>query len=144
MTLSEKGMRRLEALEILATSPKPVLVMELPFRVESRANDHRSNHWGDRAKTSGKQRVGTHLALSGHRRGLVKLMSRAGLVVRVVRVGPKELDSHDNLGMALKAITDGVADALGVPDHDARVMFVADGEVGPWGARIEFYERGAP
>jgi hypothetical protein len=35
-------------------------------------------------------------------------------VVRVVRVAPRELDSHDNIAHALKACTDGVADFLGV------------------------------
>lgn len=141
MTLSTTALRLLEALEVLATSPKPALAVALPFRVESRANDHRSNHWGARAKTSGKQRAGAQLVLSAHRRRLASMLAR-GLVVRVVRVGPRALDSHDNIGMALKAITDGVADALEVNDRDPRVTFVPDGEVGPWGARIEFYARG--
>ena len=142
MTLSATGMRRLEALELLAIS-EPLLQVALPFRVESRANNHESNHWGARAKTSKAQRQGSRLALSSHRVHLQRLLSVGGLVVRVVRIGPTALDSHDNLGMALKAITDGVADLLDVDDRDDSVTFVPDAEFGAWGARVEFYEAGS-
>lgn len=139
MTLSTTATRRLEAMELLAAE-KPLIEVTLPFKVESRANDHRSNHWGPRAATTKSQREGTQLALSSHRRHMRGLLDTCGLVVRVVRLGPTELDSHDNLGHALKAITDGVADLLGVNDRDQRVTFVPDAEAGPWGARVEFYE----
>lgn len=142
MTLSSTGLRRLEALELLSTE-KPILAVSLPFRVESRANDHRSNHWGARAETTKKQRTGTHLALSSHRGHLQGLLNTCGLVVRVVRIGPTALDSHDNLPSSLKAITDGVADLLGVNDRDDSVTFIPDAELGAWGARVEFYEAGS-
>ncbi len=139
MTLSTAATRRLAALELLAVE-KPFLEVTLPFRLESRANDHRSNHWGGRSKTSKAQRMGAQLALTSHKTSLRRVLRLRGLVVRVVRIGPRELDSHDNIGMSCKAITDGAADALGVNDRNASVTFVPDGEVGPWGARIEFYE----
>lgn len=138
MTLSATALRRLEAYEVLATS-QPVLSVALPFRVGSRANDHTSNHWRARAETSKTQRNGTRLVLSARKAQLRALLAQ-GLVVRVIRIAPRELDSHDNLGMSLKAITDGVADFLDVNDRDERVSFVPDAEVGPWGARVEFYE----
>ena len=143
MTLSTTATRRLEAMELLAAE-KPFLEVRLPFRLASRANDHRSNHWGGRAATSKAQRMGAQLALTSHRTHLRRVLALEGLVVRVVRCGPKALDSHDNIGMAVKAITDGVADALGVNDRAESVTFVPDGEVGPWGARVEFYEGGRP
>ncbi|MDP2275302.1 MAG: hypothetical protein Q8K32_31440 [Archangium sp.] len=139
MTLSNTALRRLAALELLSTED-PLFAVALPFRVESRANDHRSNHWGVRAKTSKAQREGTYLKLSSHRLRIKHALAVGSLVVRVVRVAPTELDSHDNLGMALKSITDGVADAIGLNDRDESVTFIADSEVGPWGARVEFYE----
>lgn len=139
MSLSEQARRRLEALELLSTD-EPRLTVALPFKVLSRANDHTSNHWSSRAKTSKAHRQGATLALSAYRRQLRAMLDSTGLVVRVVRIAPRELDSHDNLGMALKAITDGVADALAVNDRDQRVAFVPDAERGPWGARVEFYE----
>ena len=141
MTLSITATRRLKALQLLATE-KPFLEVALPFRLESRANDHRSNHWGARAKTSKAQRGGAHLVLIGRRARLRKMLDSPGLVVRVVRIGPKELDSHDNLGSATKDVVDGVADLLGVNDRDPRVIFQPDAEKGPWGARVEFYEAG--
>lgn len=139
MTLSVAGTRRLAALELLAVE-KPMIEVALPFRVGSRANDHTSNHWRARAETSKAQRNGTRLALYSHRLHLQRYLSVGSLVVRVVRIAPRALDSHDNLGMALKAITDGVADLLDVDDRDESVTFVPDGEIGPWGARVEFYE----
>lgn len=139
MTLSATATRRLEALEVLATSA-PILAVSLPFRLASRANDHTSNHWGARARTSKAQRGGTRLALSSHRRRLQGLLNTTGLVVRAVRIAPRALDGHDNLPSSLKAVIDGVADLLGVNDRDRRVTFVPDAEVGIWGARVEFYE----
>lgn len=141
MTLSPFAMRRLEALEILATS-EPRWSVFLPIRTSSRANDHHS-HWRSTAKTTKRDRTGAHLVLSGHKAFLQKLLAKS-IVVRVVRIAPRELDSHDNLGMSLKSVTDGVADALGVNDRDPRVRFVPDAERAPtantWGVRIEFYE----
>jgi hypothetical protein len=143
VTLSPAGLRRLEALEVLATTPEPRWAVFLPIRVQSRANDHRSNHWGRRAKTSSEHSDAAMLALSRLKATLRKQLDKTGLVVRVVRIAPRELDSHDNLGMSLKAITDGVARALGVDDRDPRVRFEPDPERGApktWGVRIEFYE----
>lgn len=142
MSLSPAGHRRLEALQILATTPEPRWSVFLPIRVNSRANDHRSNHWGPRAATSAAHSGAAAMSLSRQKTFLRKLLARS-IVVRVVRIAPRELDNHDNLGMALKAITDGVARALSIDDRDARVRFVPDAERGApktWGVRIEFYE----
>ena len=48
------------------------------------------------------------------------------VTVTITRVAPSSgLDPHDGLGAALKAIIDGVADALGLKnDRDARVTWV--------------------
>lgn len=47
-----------------------------------------------------------------------------GLVVKLTRVAPRELDGHDNLRTAFKPIVDGVTDALGLPnDRDPRVSW---------------------
>jgi hypothetical protein len=140
MSLSASAMKRLAALEILA-SDEPFVAVALPgLRLESRANDHRSLHWAGRAKTSKAHRTAAALVLASYRLKLRKVLKLRGLVVRLVRIGPRQLDSHDNLGMATKALTDGVAAVLGVDDRDERVAFVPDAEVGAWGARVEFYE----
>lgn len=130
---------RRAALNLLAQR-QPFLERELPFVTSSRANDHRSNHWATRARTSKPQRQGTQLALAKHRAQLRAELASGGLVVRVVRVAPRQLDNHDNLGMALKAVSDGVADALGVNDRDGRLVLQPDQEQGkPARVRVEFY-----
>jgi hypothetical protein len=43
--------------------------------------------------------------------------------VTITRCGPRKLDVC-NLGSALKAVVDGIADAYGVDDGDERWMFV--------------------
>lgn len=63
------------------------------------------------------------------------------VTVTLVRVGPRALDD-DNLAFAFKAVRDGVADALGVKDHDARVTWVYAQERGPYAIRIELAARG--
>lgn len=139
MTLSATGMRRLEALEILATTPGPFESAFMPLRTSSRANAH--VHWREVAKSAKAHRQAAQLVLSGKKTHLRKsLLAEGTLVVRVVRIAPQDLDGHDNLGMALKAVIDGVADVLGINDRDPRVSFVPDEERGAWGVRIEFYE----
>lgn len=139
--ISDELFRRMQALRLLADS-QPFRVLELPFVTGSRANDHRSNHWGARARTSAAHRMGTQLALGKLRTHLRRQLDPGGLVVRVVRVAPRRLDSHDNVGMALKAVSDGIADALGVNDRDHRLVLQPDQEQGsPPRVRLEFYER---
>lgn len=62
------------------------------------------------------------------------------VVVTLVRVGPRALDD-DNLAYAFKALRDGVADALGVPDHDPRVTWRYAQELGHYAVRIELDAR---
>lgn len=45
-------------------------------------------------------------------------------LVTMTRVAPSRgLDAHDGLPMSLKAVVDGVADALGIDDADPRVTW---------------------
>jgi len=137
--ISTSKQRLLAALEHI-DGAEPELAVELPLRLESRANDHRANHWAPRAKRSKAHRMAAQMALAGHRERLRACLAEHGLVVRVVRLAPGQgLDGHDNVGMACKALVDGVADLLGVRDDDKRVTFVPDQERGPWCARIETY-----
>lgn len=137
--ISPSKQRLLAALEHL-DGAQPELAVTLPLKLASRANDHTSNHWSKRARTSKAHRMAARLALAAHREDLRGCLAEHGLVVRVVRVSPGQgLDGHDNVGMSCKALIDGVADLLGVRDDDKRVTFVPDQERGTWGARIETY-----
>ena len=73
-----------------------------------------------RAKRVKNQRLAARLALLPYAHELRALAALGGVIrVELVRVSPRKLDS-DNLQGALKAVRDGVADALGLDDGSAR------------------------
>lgn len=77
-------------------------------------------HWSRRAKRAKNQREAARGALACYARELRALAALGGVIrVELVRVSPRKLDS-DNLQGALKAIRDGVADALGIDDGSPR------------------------
>jgi len=91
----------------------------LPLRIVSEANQR--GHWAKGARRAKEQRGTVKLALwarcersKGYGHGLTTQ------VVTLTRIAPRRLDG-DNLQRALKAVRDGVADALGVDDGDARL-----------------------
>lgn len=142
MTLSPQALRRLDAMTVLLERA-PFVVVELPIRLQSRANDHTTKHWAKRAATSKSQHLAIHATLARSRARLRAAVDSSKLVVRLVRVAPSALDD-DNLGIAFKAIRDGIAKVLGVDDRDPRVTFIPDAErrgVREYAVRIEFYHR---
>lgn len=63
-------------------------------------------------------------------------MRPQGQTITLTRLAPRSLDT-DNLQRALKAIRDGVADALGVDDGDARLRWrYAQEQARDYGVRI--------
>ncbi len=93
----------------------------LPVRTWSELNLR--THWRQRARRVAEQREDARILV---RAGLTGSPFRArvrprdqALTVRLTRIAPRQLDS-DNLAGALKAIRDGVADALGMDDGDSR------------------------
>jgi hypothetical protein len=62
------------------------------------------------------------------------------VTVLLVRVGPRVLDD-DNLAFAFKSVRDGVAQGLGVKDHDPRVSWTYAQERGPYAIRVEIGAR---
>lgn len=118
----------------------------LPIRTVSESNQR--EHWAKKAARAKGQRATTALALrgpltslrdqlsigdepksetrsTGHAGGNKSKVSHdtsrhAVTQVTLTRIAPRALDD-DNLRGALKATRDGVADALGIDDRDARV-----------------------
>lgn len=80
----------------------------LPLRIESVAN--RREHWASRAK-----RTKAHRAAA-----LAVQPIPLPCVVTMTRIAPRQLDD-DNLRSGFKALRDGIADRLGVPDNDPRI-----------------------
>ena len=84
----------------------------LPIRTISE-NNAREHHMA-RARRRKAQRDMTALAIRAHLRSATLA---APYLVTLTRLAPRKLDG-DNLQGAMKAIRDGVADALGVDDGD--------------------------
>ena len=100
-------------------------IISLPLRTVSEANAHQ--HWRARARRTKAQRAATQMLIWVARRGEdpfgARLDRDGHAEIRLTRVAPRGLDS-DNLAGALKAVRDGVADALGVNDGDPRITWL--------------------
>lgn len=96
---------------------------EIPGHLPSRANLHQ--HWTKRHRMAKRQRLAARLlthAFVGFQ--LLADIKARGAVVRLSRISPRRLDTGDNEATAFKSIRDGIADALGVDDRDARISWV--------------------
>lgn len=114
--------------------------IDLPIRTVSEANAR--GHWSKKAKRAKGQR---HIAWAHvFSFGTAKRRECLPGVVTLTRIAPRALDG-DNLQSALKAVRDGVADALGVNDADPRVTWQYAQERGKarqYGVRVEIGARG--
>ncbi len=87
----------------------------LPLRTRSEANLRQ--HWAKRAKRAKLQRNIARYLVHAARPPYTGTETE---IITLTRVAPRKLDS-DNLARSLKAVRDGVADALGIDDGDARI-----------------------
>jgi len=87
----------------------------LPVRTRSEANLR--GHWGKRARRAKKQREAARLLIRAAR---IAIPKSGSVAITLTRIAPRALDT-DNLASGLKAVRDGVADALGVDDGSARI-----------------------
>lgn len=130
-----------------------VVAVDLPLRTESR---NANGHWRTHASKAKEHRSGACMAMGTplRRAGFTNIhhvsmgpeypVLVCPLIVRMTRLSRGELDD-DNLRGALKAIRDGIADALGINDRDPRVEWryaqaKASKEM-PYAVRIEVWER---
>lgn len=100
---------------------------ELPLRIESVAN--KREHWSVRNRRAQAHKLAA-LAVPIH---------PLPCVVTLIRVAPRQLDSHDNLRTGFKALVDGIAARLGVKDNDPRVRWEYDqvrGRAKEYAARV--------
>lgn len=91
-------------------------------------------HWRKRSARVKTERLTARLALIPYGKPTI-----FPIVVRMVRLSPGTLDS-DNLQGAAKAVRDGVADWLGIPDNDPRIFWQYGQERvsrGTFGVRVE-------
>jgi len=108
--------------------------VDLPIRTWSEANARL--HWAARARRAGEQRRVARICV---RAALARQPAALPLTVTLTRLAARRLDS-DNLTGALKAVRDGIADALGVDDGDGRLEWRYAQEAAPrgrYGVRVE-------
>lgn len=91
------------------------MMVALPIRTISEANTR--SHWAARAARVKRQRTVVALTLRAMR-------LHVPCVVTLTRVAPSSGLDDDNLRGALKAVRDGVADALGVDDRHPGVTWL--------------------
>ena len=94
-----------------------MIAVTLPIKAVSVANLR--EHWRPKAARAKSHRTQAWAEL----RAADKEPRLLGpVVVTFTRIAPRPLDD-DNLRSALKAVRDGVADWLGVPDNDPRIRW---------------------
>ena len=93
----------------------------LPLRLESLNKIFRVGR-SERIRQTQEQRGLARSALRYEQEKIQAARIRSGLVVTLTRIGPAPLDPV-NLGGALKAVQDGVADVTGVPDNHPSVRY---------------------
>jgi crossover junction endodeoxyribonuclease RusA len=103
----------------------------LPIRTVSEANMR--EHWGAKAKRAKEQRRIARWTLAGSCRGMKKAKR---ITITLTRVGVRNLDS-DNLARSMKAVRDGIADALGIDDGDARLTWFYRQERGEYAVKVK-------
>jgi len=120
---------------------KPMMKIDIPIRTVSEANVR--CHWRTKAQRAKRQREAAYMAVFAYLRAETKAIilpvSLRPEAVRLVRIAPRQLDC-DNLQGALKAVRDGVSDALGIDDRPGLLEWEYGqerGKVGEYGVRVE-------
>jgi hypothetical protein len=93
----------------------------LPIKTVSESNTR--CHWAVKARRAKEQRRAAYLATlaEGNKRGVVIPVDSA-LTVTLTHIGPRRRDS-DAIPASMKAIRDGIADALGRDDGDPLITW---------------------
>jgi hypothetical protein len=89
--------------------PAPLVRLHLPVATVSEANRASHESWHVRCSRAKTQRGTAKLLALVHRNGLAAL--HRPLTIVLTRIAPRSLDT-DNLAAALKAVRDGLTDAL--------------------------------
>ena len=87
---------------------------KLPIKLVSTMNAR--EHWATKAKRMKAQRGIVRLTMCTH-------PVRLPCIVTITRISPRPFDG-DNFQAATKAIRDGVADVLGVPDNSPAIYWM--------------------
>lgn len=108
--------------ESTSTTEKKRKAYSVTSGIKTVSESNRREHWGSRAARVKKQRNAAHAAVRAigfiqYLESIVtgKVQCPVTFEITLTRIAPRKLDD-DNLRGALKAVRDGVADALGFVD----------------------------
>ena len=114
----------------------------VPLRTVSELN--RREHWRDTYKRRQDEERLVAVAMQNNLRGRQVEMP---CVVKLTRIAPRRLDSHDNLRSAFKATADLISRKLGVNDGDGSITWEYDqiaGQPKHYGVKISISSRAEP
>ena len=92
----------------------------VPIRTWSEANLR--GHWAKRARRARTQRQAARFLVRAACNVADTSVLSGPITITLTRIAPRRLDS-DNLASSLKAVRDGVADAMGVDDGCSRIQW---------------------
>lgn len=122
--------------------PQPPTSVRVTLPIKTVSESNVRQHWAARHRRAKAQRTAAYLGLIAYV-GHLRPMARWN--VMLIRRSTRSLDD-DNLRGALKAVRDGVADALGLKDDsDERVTWLYGQQAGPGtrpGVHIEVWDVG--
>lgn len=101
----------------------------IPIRTRSLTNAR--EHWSAKHRRARAER---------HAAYMMTPKAELPCTVRLTRVAPRKLDSHDNLRESNKNLVDGIADRLETTDNDPRITWEYAQERGKpkeYGVRVE-------
>ena len=94
-----------------------MLTFEIPVKTISEANSH--GHWRVRHKRRQAQRETSAI----YTRQWLEDLPAPPLSIRLTRLCPVLIRDSDNLPVSMKAVRDGIADAIGIDDGDKRLVW---------------------
>lgn len=98
----------------------------LPIKTVNESNGSHG-HWRAKSARRAGHRTAVWAAMSG------KVLPELPVAVTLTRCSAGELDEHDNLRGALKAVVDQIAEHYGIPDKDKRIEWRYAQEKAPRG-----------
>jgi len=104
----------------------------IPGSVPSSSNLR--EHWAQKAKRVKAQRISANVLARMYVSFYFITAIKSGATVTLTRVYAgrgKPLDNHDNLASSMKPHVDGIANALGLDDGDARLTWLYEQLRGP-------------
>lgn len=110
------------------------MTFTIPIKIVSVANLR--EHWAAKAKRTKAHRLEAFAEAVLARLRHVPVPC----TIKLIRIAPRQLDGHDNLRSAFKAVVDGLCDAMLIKDNDPRVTWEYAQERGcvkEYGARVE-------